>query len=73
MRVWLLMDHGRDDHEPGQHHERHQRPSGWHAGPAFGVAVLVPMAVTIAVPQTPAHDRLLTMPGTGGHVSDSAL
>jgi hypothetical protein len=25
---WLLMDHRRNDDEPGQHHERHQRPFG---------------------------------------------
>ena len=54
------MDHGRYDEESGKHHERHQRPFGWRSRPAFGVAILVPPAVAVAVPQTSAHDRLLT-------------
>jgi hypothetical protein len=56
------MDHRRDDDEPGQHHERHQRPSSRHSGPAFGVAILVPPAVTVAIPRTPTHNGLLTVP-----------
>jgi hypothetical protein len=66
-----LMNHRRDDDEPCKHHERHQRPSGRHAGPAFSVAILVPPTVTVSIPQTPAHDRLLTVPGTARRVTDS--
>jgi len=63
------MDHRRDDDEPGQHHERHQHPFSRHVGPAFGVAIFVPPAVTVAIPQTPTHNGLLTVPRTARHVT----
>jgi hypothetical protein len=52
------MDHGRENHDSGEQHERVQSPLRWHSGPTPGVTILVPPAVTIAVPKTP-HNRLL--------------
>jgi hypothetical protein len=54
-----LMDHGRDYDQPGEDHEGDHGPFRRHSGAALGVAILMPPTVTIAVPQTPAHDTLL--------------
>jgi hypothetical protein len=54
-----LMDHGCDDDQPGEHHEGDHGPFRWYTGHALSVTILMPPTVTIAVPQTPAHDSLL--------------
>lgn len=65
------MDHGRDNDEPCEHHKRDDGPFRWQAGPTLGVAILVPPTVTVAIPQTPAHNGPLTVPGTARYVTDS--
>ena len=59
--MWLsLVGHGRYYDEPGEHHEGDHGPFRWHAGPALGVAILMPPTVTVAIPD----DGLLTARGT---------
>jgi hypothetical protein len=64
------MDHERDDDESCKHHKHDHDPFRWQTGPALGVAILVPLAVTVAILQTPAHNGLLTVPGTARRVTD---
>jgi hypothetical protein len=56
LQMSALMDHGRDYEDTGKHRECHQCPFGWHTGPALGVTILMPPAVTVVIPQTPAHE-----------------
>ena len=65
------MDHGRDYDEPCEHHKRDHGPFRWQTGPALSVAILMPPAVTVAIPQTPAHNGLLTVPRTARRVTNS--
>jgi hypothetical protein len=65
-----LMDHGRDDDGPCEHHKRDHGPFRWPAGPALNVAILVPPTVTVVIPQAPADNGLLTVPETARRVID---
>jgi hypothetical protein len=53
----LLMHDGREHDDSGEHHKRVDCPFSWHSSAASGVTILMPPAITIAVPKTP-HIRL---------------
>jgi hypothetical protein len=54
------MNHRREHDDSGERHKRVYRPLRWHSSSAPGVTILVPSAITIAVPKTP-HIRLLAV------------
>jgi hypothetical protein len=54
------MNHRREHEDSSEHHKCVYRPSHWHSGLAPCVTILVPPAITIAVPKTP-HIRLLAV------------